>query len=372
MKIGLVCPYNMFQFTGGVQDVIINLQKHLISKGVKAIIITPRPLAHLDDAPKNMILIGRSTKMNTFATMVDASFEADAAEIDAMLEREKFDILHFHEPWQPFLSRQILVRSNAINIATFHASMPDSIVSKSMLNMVYPYTKSIQKYIQYYTAVSKVAASYIRTLTDKPITIIPNGIELNKFKCLNHQHNDKKTILFLGRLEKRKGVPYLVKAYARRRMKHDDVRLVIAGNGAKHTSLERYIKQYDIPDVTFTGFVADEDKIPLMSSADLFCSPAIYGESFGIVLLEAMALGVPIVAGNNPGYSGVMQGIGSVSLVTPTAIKDFAQHLELMLYDQDMRQYWLKWAKKEVWNYDFENVADAYENVYKKALRVHA
>ena len=364
----------MFQFTGGVQDVIINLQTHLLAKGHQALIITPRPRAYFKkNPPKNMILIGRSTKMSTFATMVDASFEADGEEIDDLLDREKFDIIHFHEPWQPFLSRQILTRSQSVNIATFHASMPDSIVSKSFLNIVYPYTKSIQKYIHYYTAVSDVAATYIRTMTDQPIAIIPNGIELKNFQISpNINKNSQKTILYLGRLEKRKGLIYLLKPYSRLRQRHNDVRLIIAGNGAKHTSLERYIMQFDVPDVTFTGFVSEKDKIPLMSSADLFCSPAIYGESFGIVLLEAMALNIPVVAGNNPGYASVMQGIGQVSLVTPTAIEDFAQHLELMLYNQEMRQYWIKWAKQEVRKYDFSKVADAYEAVYNKALKAHA
>lgn len=363
----------MFQFNGGVQDVVVNLQKHLQKKGHKVLIITPRPRAHFDKAPKGMILIGHSTKMNSFATMVDASFEADGEEIKAMIEKEKFDILHFHEPWQPFLSRQILSRSDAVNIATFHGSAPDTRVSKSMLSMVYPYTKTIQKYLHFYTAVSEPAAEYVSTLTDAPITIIPNGIEVSKFKVPKDiKKHSKKTILYLGRLEKRKGLQYLLIAYARLREDHDDVKLIIAGNGMKRESLEKYIIQYEIPDVTFTGFVPEADKVGVLASADLFCSPSIYGESFGIILLENMALGVPIVAGNNPGYQGVMKGLGRVSLVTPAATEDFSQRLELMLYNEDIRELWKKWAKKEIQQYDFYKVADAYEEVYKKALKKYA
>jgi phosphatidylinositol alpha-mannosyltransferase len=178
--------------------------------------------------------------------------------------------------------------------------------------------------------------------------------------------------LYLGRLEKRKGLQYLLIAYARLREDHDDVKLIIAGNGMKRESLEKYIIQYEIPDVTFTGFVPEADKVGVLASADLFCSPSIYGESFGIILLENMALGVPIVAGNNPGYQGVMKGLGRVSLVTPAATEDFSQRLELMLYNEDIRELWKKWAKKEIQQYDFYKVADAYEEVYKKALKKYA
>lgn len=375
MKIGLVCPYNMFQFAGGVQEVVLQLQAHLQAKGHQALIITPRPRKHYKNPPDNLIMVGRSHKMNTpFATMVDLGFEADPTEIEAILEREQFDILHFHEPWQPFLSRQILSRSNAINIATFHAKLPDTLVSKSLLNAVIPYTKSVLKYLHVYTAVSEAAADYVRTLTHEPIAIVPNGIDLERFKFQPKlkKKNRQKTIFYLGRLEKRKGVRYLLEAYALLRESHDDVKLIIAGNGVKKLSLEKYVDLYEIPDVSFIGYVAEDQKIPLMGSADVYCSPAIYGESFGIVLLEAMALGTPVVAGNNPGYASVMQGKGRLSLVNPESTVDFAQHLELMLYDEDVRNLWQKWALDYVKGFSFDSVADNYELLYKQALKIYA
>jgi len=364
----------MFQFAGGVQEVVFQLQVQLQKKGHQAIIITPRPRSYFEDTPKDMILLGRSTKMNTpFATMVDFGFEADGEEIAAILEREQFDILHFHEPWQPVLSRQILTRSNTVNVATFHGTPPDTIMSKSLLNMVIPYTRSVLKYIHSYTAVSEPAAGYIRTLTDEHVEIIPNGIDINKFKAPKTMpHESKKTILYLGRLERRKGVKFLIDAYARLRENHEDVKLVIAGNGVKSKSLERYVEEYEIPDVSFIGYVKECDKVNLMATADLYCSPAQYGESFGIVLLEAMAVGTPLVAGNNPGYASVMKDLGRVSLVTPTLTEDFAMRLELMLYNEEIRKIWKDWAKKEVQKYNFEKVATEYETTYKKALKVYA
>lgn len=374
MKIGLVCPYNMFQYSGGVQEVVVQLQKHMTAKGHEALIITPRPAKHYKNPPAGVVMVGRSRKMNTpFATMVDWGFEADSNEIDDILENENFDILHFHEPWQPFLSRQILSRSKAINIATFHAKLPDTIVSRSLLNILSPYTLSVLKYLDIFTAVSDAAADYVKTLSNKPITIVPNGIDLERFvRPKNVKKSKTKTILYLGRLEKRKGVIYLLDAYAKLRENHDDVRLLIGGNGVKKESLENRVEEYEIPDVTFLGYVPEKDKIQLMAEADLFCSPAIYGESFGIVLLEAMSLGVPVVAGNNPGYIGVMTDRGRLSLVTPENTLDFSQRLEVMLYDEAVRSLWLEWATQHVKNFSFDNVADNYERVYKNALKTYA
>lgn len=374
MKIGLVCPYNMFQFAGGVQEIVVQLQASLQAKGHEVKIITPRPRTHLDSPPKDMILVGRSAKMNTpFATMVDFGFEADGDEIQAILDEEQFDVLHFHEPWVPLLSRQILSRSTCVNVATFHATPPATVMSKSLLGVVVPYTRSVLNYLHAYTAVSDSAAEYVRSLTDEPVQIVPNGVDLHRFnEQPSRSAGAKKTILYLGRLEKRKGVDYLVKAYARLRETHDDVQLVVAGKGVKRKSLEKYVDQYEIPDVSFAGFVAEEDKVNLIASADLYCSPALYGESFGIVLLEAMGVGTPVVAGNNPGYASVMTGRGRISLVNPKSTEDFAQRLELMLYDEGVRDLWRQWAREHVVRYQFDAVAKQYETVYKQALKVHA
>ena len=107
-----------------------------------------------------------------------------------------------------------------------------------------------------------------------------------------------------------------------------------------------------------------------MQQADVYCSPAIYGESFGIVLLEAMAAGAVIVAGNNPGYSGVLTGKGKLSLVNPKNIEDFAQRLELLLFDEDMRDLMHEWSREYVKQFDFPKIVDQYERMYKKAIAI--
>lgn len=375
MKIGIVCPYNMFQFAGGVSDIVVNLHKHLSMMGHDVKIITPRPRKHHDAVPDHFILVGTSRKMNTpFDTMVDISFEAEGDEIQSILDTEQFDIIHFHEPWVPVLSRQILSRSRSVNVATFHAKLPESLLTKSIISTIRPYTKSILKYIDSFTAVSDAAAELIRSLSDEYIHIVPDAIELSQYTQprIKKKKKSAKTIVYLGRLEKRKGVEYLLTAYNELRKTHDDVALQIAGSGVKSGSLKRMVEQYHIPDVTFLGFIDEKDKSSLLASADLFCSPAPYGESFGLVLLEAMAVGTPLVAGNNTGYASVMTGKGRLSLVNPMSTSDFAQRLELLLYDDDVRQLWKQWAAKEITAYDFSEVANQYEEIYEQALKNNA
>lgn len=372
MKIGLVCPYNMFQYAGGVQEIVINLHHHLKKRGHEVRIITSRPINLNSEIPKDFILLGRSTKVNTFATMVDIGFEADGEEIEKIISNEKFDLLHFHEPWVPLLSRQILSRSKSVNVATFHAKSPETILSKSLISSVGPYTKSVLNYLDSLTAVSDAASEYVRNMTNREIIIVPNGIELSKYTKNNKtkiKDMPMKKILYLGRLEKRKGIEFLIDAFKELKKKYPNVCLDIAGSGAKQKYLERYVKQGKISDIQFLGYVSEQDKIKLMANADLYCSPAPYGESFGIVLLESMAVGVPIVAGNNAGYSGVLTDKGRLSLVNPRSIVDFTQRLEIMLFDNDIRELWSKWAVKEIKKYDFSKITDKYEKVYIDAIK---
>jgi len=147
-----------------------------------------------------------------------------------------------------------------------------------------------------------------------------------------------------------------------------EARLIIAGDGVDREKLEDLSEELELRGVNFLGYIDDHTKLQLLHGTSLFCSPAIYGESFGIVLLEAMASGLVTVAGNNPGYESVMSGLGQLSLVDPRDSKEFAHRLELLLTDEGIRQLWMKWAKKNVRQYEYSKVADMYLAAYTTAL----
>jgi phosphatidyl-myo-inositol alpha-mannosyltransferase len=372
MKIGLVCPYNITK-GGGVQEIVKALQAGLAARGHEVVIITPQPREN-NKRIKNTILLGTATDFRSpMATTAQVSASVDGKEIEEMLQREKFDVLHFHEPWVPMLSRQILSRSDCVNIATFHAKLPETMMSRTVARVVTPYTRSVLKYLHSFTAVSDAAMEYLRTMTDEPVSIIPNGIDLNHYHVPRKKPQQKdKTILYIGRLEKRKGVMYLINAYALLSKEYPGLKLVIAGDGVDRYKLEERVAELGLKNVKFLGYVTETRKRKLLRESDLFCAPAIYGESFGIVLLEAMASGLVTVAGNNPGYSSVLQGLGSLALVDPKQKEEFAKRMELLLYEPQLRRLWLNWAKQAVPQYDYANVVEQYEAVYQSALDKYA
>lgn len=376
MKIGLVCPYSVNK-RGGVLEVVLALYDGLRERGHEVRIITPKPRTNEGEEDydhKDVIFFGNSTDFRSVShTTSQVSSTADNEHIDEILEREKFDILHFHEPWIPFLSRQLLQRSQTVNVATFHAKIPETIMSRTVIKVVTPYLKSVLKYLHVLTAVSDSGAEYAASLTDLPITIIPNGIDLKKYQHVHKapKADGEKSILFIGRLEKRKGVKHLLEAYALLVQEKPEVKLIIVGDGPERERLELIVEDLKLNNVDFLGHVSEELKLELLAGADLFCSPALFGESFGIVLLEAMATGTVSVAGSNSGYIDVMQGLGAVSLVNPEDTKEFARRLELLLYEEELRKLWQKWAQQYVKQFTYEKVVDQYEELYVEALKEH-
>ena len=376
MKIGLVCPYNI-TLGGGVQEIIKAVRDELERRGHTVKILTPQPRTIPEGCDTRGIIFmgGAADFKSPLHTTAQISVTIDPLEIDLILNQEKFDIIHFHEPWVPVLSRQILSRSSSVNIATFHAKLPENLMSRTITRVVTPYTKSVLKYLHELTAVSTAAADYIGQLTDRPVTIVPNGIDLEHFARPAARHKKKpnnKTLLYVGRLERRKGVKYLLKAFQLLQENHEDVSLIIAGNGPDREKLELLVDELGLRNVTFAGYVSEKEKVRLLRDCDLFCAPALYGESFGVVLLEAMASDLVTVAANNPGYSSVMQGLGALSLVNPHDTLEFARRLDLLLREESLRSMWRTWARTNVKQYSYRKVVDQYEKIYIEAYNKHA
>lgn len=369
LKIGLVCPYNLFR-GGGVQEHVLAQAEHLRLRGHKVKIITPRPRKYTDDEPDDMIFIGTST---TFKLPISTSLELGGNfkrdNIDEMLEAESFDLLHIHEPEVPMLGSQIIAKATCPVVATFHASHPNNAAGKTIHRMRVPYSRSIFAKLSAVTAVSEVAAEFVTEHVDKnsyKVHIVPNGIDLDKYNPAKKRTPG--TIVYVGRLEKRKGVIYLLKAFAKLQETVPEARLQIVGEGPERSRLENKVYELDLQNVEFLGFVSDERKKEILNEAYVFCSPALFGESFGIVLLEAMAYCLPTVAGNNPGYDGLMKDTGQLSIVNPKNTDDFARRLKLFLENEEIRDIWVKWAVEYSKQFDYKKVISAYESIYMSLL----
>lgn len=357
---------------GGVQECVLALKAELSDRGHTVQIITPKPKVVPESYDPDIVLVGsaKDVKSPFQQTTAQVSANLDSTALDEMLNSHKFDVLHFHEPWVPLMSWQLLNRSkDAAHVATFHAKLPETVMSRTIEKVITPYTKAILKPLGELTAVSDAASEYVTSLTTKKPIIIPNGIDLAKY----HPAKDKKTpgphtIVYVGRLEGRKGVKYLIKAFALLANQREDVELHIIGDGPDRAKLKELVKNKKIPRVVFHGFVSEDAKIKAIQNADIFCSPALYGESFGIVLLEAMALGTVVLAGNNPGYSAVLKDQADVSVINPKDVRAFTARLEFLLSDDSLRDEWRAWALEYVKQFNYSRITDMYEEVYKKAL----
>jgi len=367
MRIGIVCPYNIFK-AGGVQQHVSHQVRVLRARGHNVTIITPRPYRITETPPTGTVFLGASARVKApHATSADVSVASDVDVMEA-LAKHKFDIIHIHEPLVPFLARQIMQKTTCPIVGTFHAALPGNTLGKSLAGSYKAYARSVLPGISAITAVSPAAIGYIEEANSLPINYIPNGVELKVLKPDKKITRDTDTILFVGRLEKRKGAKYAIKAFELVKVERPDAQLLIVGDGPLRRSLESYVNLHEIRDVHFLGFVSDEEKKLLFQKATVYTSPALYGESFGIVLAEALSLGTPIVANSIEGYAWVLKETGRVSLVDVENIPDYARRLCLMMEDKALREVWQKWAEKYVQQFSYEHIVDSYEKIYKSLI----
>jgi phosphatidylinositol alpha-mannosyltransferase len=365
MKIGIVLPYNIFR-PGGVQNQVEAQVAELSRRGYEVRVVTPHPQGQSEPAPKGVVFVGQSARIRAPQhTLADVS-AVGGSEVEQVLEAEKFDLLHIHEPLIPILAMQMLSKVSCPTIGTFHAALPDTFLAQVIAGSIGPYKRQIFKKLNAVTAVSEAAMSYLANEMERAsITVIPNGINVELFSEPEVER-EPQTVLFVGRLEKRKGVRYLLSAWALVEKQMPDAKLIIAGDGPERNMLESRTRQLKLQHVEFLGRVTDEEKRRLLRRCTVYTSPALYGESFGIVLLEAMAAGAVTVAGANPGYESVLTGTGRLSLVDPKATPEVARRLVLLMSDKPLRKAWQTWARREVARYDFGSVVDDYEQLYQR------
>jgi len=375
MKIALVCPYKIVERTGGVQVHIEELAKEYRHLGHIAKIISPRVDGYINKDP-NLIFVGKPKSLDFNKTSLEVTSipKNELNELKILLAKENFDIYHFHEPEMPYMPAELLPLIDKPAIGTFHAA-PTMFHNMQIVKSVYhELVRYICSMLSGVTAVSDVPGDNLRKILkiNEPIKLIPNGISLKRFnpnlKPIEKYKDGKINILFMGRLDKRKGVKYLIKAFKKIRRSNENVRLIIGGSGSEMKNLRNYVKNNRIPDVEILGFVDEKIKPRYYATCDIFCSPAISGESFGIVLVEAMACGKPVIGGDNEGYACVLKGLGSFLLVDPKKTKDFVNILNLLIKDKYSREVFGKWGIDESKQYSWKNVAKQMLEFYQDTL----
>lgn len=368
MKIAIFNPYNIL-LPGGVQDHIRAQAEELRSRGHEVTIVTPKPRKHADHAPEGTVFIGLSARVRAQSSTVDISAATDQKEVDEFYKHHHYDVVHFHEPVVPFVGRQLIAACPYPTVATLHAALPDTGIGRT-LGSIKPYFRSVLQHVDVFTRVSPAAGEYLDDLLDGvEMYDVPNGVNVASFKPA--KTHDPMTILFIGRLEKRKGPRYLIEAFAELKKTIPGAKLQLAGDGPEKQRLVELINQLGVEDVELLGYVADEKKYDLLRHATIACFPAIYGESFGIVLLEAMATGTPIVAGDNPGYSSVLRERGLLSLVNPKSTQEFSRRMQLLLEDKELHQLMSLWGLEYVKQFDYKNIVSQYEKIYRYAIKKH-
>lgn len=369
IKIGIVSAYD-HSAHGGVRDHVQNLASELRNRDYPVKIIAPCSKNDLID-DSDFIPFDRPVIIPSGGSWARVSVSFwNRRRIQAMLTNENFDILHFHEPFAGSLTVNIIALSNAVNIGTFHTYGGHKVYSMGLSWIGNPYFKRLHGKI----AVSEPARQFISQHYPGDYEIIPNGVNTELYssaQTLDKYKDGYINLLWVGRLDKRKGLKYLLEAYGSLKWNYPKLRLIVVGPGEPDGDCYRIISERNLQDITFVGSVSDKTKASFYKTADIYCSPATGNESFGIVLIEAMAAGTPIVATNIEGYSSVITNEKNGLLVSPKNSHEIAKSISRIIEDKKLTKKLISAGKKNVEQYRWTTITDQVLKVYKKQLKLN-
>lgn len=287
-----------------------------------------------------------------------------ARPIKKLLASQEFDVLHIMVPYSPFMAGKLIkyAKPDTAVIGTFHI-FPSGWLSTFGSKLLRIWSSRTLRRFDQIVSVSPVAAQFANSAYHIKSEVVPNTVDIQKFHAKSQDDKLAKTIVFLGRLVDRKGASYLIEAFAG--LSNKDVRLVIAGDGPQRQKLESLADKLGVKSrVDFLGFIDEADKPGLLAKANIACFPSFYGESFGIVLIEAMAAGAKVVlAGDNPGYRSVL-GDQPKLLIDPKNTAQFTARLEELLVDQSGIVRLNQWQQQAVKQYDVNTVGQNIMSIY--------
>ena len=370
MKIALVSPYD-FAYPGGVANHISSLGHHLAEMGHDVRVIAPasKAITSLGDM---FIPGGKPHSIPTSGSIARVTISPRLPpSVKTMLNEENFDVIHLHEPLMPSLCFHVLRCSRTVNVGTFHAFDGRGYSLSKPLNPLI--LKVLVSKLDGRIAVSKPAMDFVSKHFPGKYEIIPNGVDTGHFSPdvapIDELCDGKLNILFVGRLEKRKGADYLLEAYQRVKRHIPNSRLIIVGPGTRlRHKYEKQVKQSGLEDVVFAGYASYGELPRYYKTADIFCAPATGWESFGIVLLEAMAVGKPIVASNIEGYASLITHGVEGLLVPPKDEDSLTRALTSLMTDESLRQQMGARGRVKAKKYDWKYIAQRVLNYYITVL----
>ena len=358
LRIGIVSPYSL-TVPGGVQQQVLGLARSLRAKGHEVRVLGP-----CDGPPPDAFVTPLG---NSLPTAVNGSIAPLAPDASAALRTiralndEAFDVVHVHEPLVPGPSLTALLVKMAPVVATFH-SAGESAAYRTFSRQL----KWVASRIDIRVAVSKDAVELAQRYIGGEYEVLFNGIELGDYSTPSTSPREN-AIFFIGRHEERKGLSNLLEALAHL---PPDVRLWIASDGPQTAELK--IRFGSDSRIEWLGRISDSEKISRMSRASVFCAPSLHGESFGVVLLEAMAAGTPVVASNLDGYRNVATDDETALLVETGNVASLASALARVLVDPLLATRLTANGREHAQRFSMDALADRYIELYERALHMEA
>lgn len=373
MRIGIVSPYS-FDVPGGVQFHIRDLAEYLLRAGHDVSVLAPADEG--TELPDHVVPAGRAVPIRYNGSTARLLFgPVAAAKVSRWLEEGDFDVVHIHEPLAPSLSVLALWAAAVPVVATFHTSN----VRSRALQATYPLLRPSIEKIHGRIAVSEDARRTVITHIGGDAVIIPNGVDTAAFARAEPNPlwtgaPGRPTLAFLGRIdEPRKGLPVLVEAMPRILDAVPDARLLVVGPGAVEAARAR-LPERVARATELLGALSDEDKASALASADLYVAPHTGGESFGIVLVEAMASGAPVLASDLPAFHRVLDGgrTGMAgAMFANERPEDLADRAVELLRDPARLQTLADRGRERARVFDWQVVAEEILAVYETVADAH-
>jgi phosphatidylinositol alpha-mannosyltransferase len=355
MRIGMLCPYSL-TVPGGVQTQVLGLARALRHKGHAVRVLAPCD-GPPPDAGVTPLGVSLPTAANGSIAPVAPDPSAQLRTIRAMRD-EAFDVVHLHEPLAPGPTTTALLTRPAPLLGTFH--MAGRSLAYEMMPRVVRY---LAGRLDDRVAVSEDAAEMARTSLGGHYDLTFNAVEVRRYDESPAHPTTAPTILFVGRHEERKGLRVLLEAVA---LLPPDVRVWIAGEGPETETLKA--AHAGDPRLEWLGSVSEGEKIARLKGADVFCAPSLHGESFGVVLLEGMAAGTPVVASDIPGYANAARQGSDALLFAPGDHRALADALRVALGDADRRAALVTSGRERAIEFSMATLADHYLARYERLV----